>query len=104
MVSIGKPGLARIILALKAVACCLVMNLFVTAAAGRQIPDLMETGSSANSLYAQGAAQRLSREFQRGNLSFLLLDAGTGALLASHWDNPDQPIPMGSLIKPFVAL
>jgi len=91
-------------LGFKALVYCLVINLFVTAAPGRQIPDLRETGSPANSLYAQGAAQLLGREFQRGNLSFLLLDAWTGALLASHWDDPDQPIPMGSLIKPFVAL
>jgi cell division protein FtsI/penicillin-binding protein 2 len=33
-----------------------------------------------------------------------LLDARTGTLLASHWDNPEQPIPLGSLIKPFVAV
>ncbi len=56
------------------------------------------------SLYAQSAAQLLQREFQSREVSFMLLDARTGSLLASHWDNPDQPIPLGSLTKPFVAL
>jgi cell division protein FtsI/penicillin-binding protein 2 len=33
-----------------------------------------------------------------------LLDANSGALLASHWDSHDNPIPLGSLVKPFTAL
>ncbi len=28
----------------------------------------------------------------------------TGTLLASHWDDAEQPIPLGSLVKPFIAL
>ena len=36
--------------------------------------------------------------------AWLLMDARTGQLLASQWPDADQPIPVGSLTKPFVAL
>ena len=55
-------------------------------------------------LFEQSAAQTLSRNFSRPGVSFLLLDAQTGTLLASRWDNPERPIPTGSLVKPFTAL
>jgi len=57
-----------------------------------------------SSLFAQSAAQALNRDFPSHDISFLLLDAHTGRVLASRWDNPDKPIPMGSLLKPFAAL
>jgi cell division protein FtsI/penicillin-binding protein 2 len=46
----------------------------------------------------------LDREFPDKNVSYLLLDANSGALLASRWENDDRPIPLGSLVKPFTAL
>ena len=55
-------------------------------------------------LFAQSAAQIVQSEFQSRDVSFLLLDARSGAVLASRWDNATQPIPLGSLIKPFIAL
>ena len=57
-----------------------------------------------SSLFAQSAAGVLSREFSRADVSFLLLDARTGVVLASHWENVDGPIPLGSLVKPFLAI
>jgi cell division protein FtsI/penicillin-binding protein 2 len=60
--------------------------------------------SSNSSLFAQSAAQALANDFPSRDISFLLLDAQTGRVLASRWDNPDSPIPMGSLLKPFTAL
>jgi hypothetical protein len=57
-----------------------------------------------SSLFAQSAAEALDRDFPSHDISFLLLDAHTGGVLASRWDHPDAPIPMGSLLKPFVAL
>lgn len=56
------------------------------------------------SLFAQSAAQALARDFPSHGISFLLLDANTGRVLASRWEHPDAPIPMGSLLKPFTAL
>ena len=47
----------------------------------------------------------LEREILRcRDISFLLLDAHTGNVAASHWDNAAKPIPLGSLVKPFTAL
>ena len=63
-----------------------------------------EDTAGHNSLFAQSAAQMLQREFSDKQVSFLLLDVRTGALLTSRWENPDQPIPLGSLVKPFIAL
>jgi hypothetical protein len=62
-----------------------------------------ERNSSA-SLFAQSAVQALTRDFPSPDISFLLLDADTGHVLASRWSYPDAPIPMGSLLKPFTAL
>jgi cell division protein FtsI/penicillin-binding protein 2 len=63
-----------------------------------------ENAVARNSLYAQSAAQILQREFTGWEVSFLLLDVQTGALLTSRWHDADQPIPLGSLVKPFIAL
>jgi cell division protein FtsI/penicillin-binding protein 2 len=63
-----------------------------------------ENTASRNSLFGQSAARILQREFTSNDVSFLLLDARTGAVLASRWDDADQPIPLGSLVKPFIAL
>lgn len=60
--------------------------------------------SSPHSLFSQSAAEILQREYAKSETSYLLLDARSGALLAAHWENPDKPIPMGSLVKPFTAL
>ncbi len=60
--------------------------------------------SNDSSLFAQSAAEALARDFPSRDISFLLRDAHTGHVLASRWDHPDAPIPMGSLLKPFTAL
>ena len=60
--------------------------------------------NSSHSLFSQSAAETLQRDYGKSEISFLLLDAGSGALLASNWESADKPIPMGSLVKPFTAL
>jgi cell division protein FtsI/penicillin-binding protein 2 len=55
-------------------------------------------------LFAQSAGTILNRDFPDGNISFLVMDPATGRFLASRWDNLDEPIPLGSLVKPFTAL
>jgi hypothetical protein len=62
------------------------------------------TNSPDTSLFAQSAAEALNRDFPSRDISFLLLDASTGNVLASRWSHPDAPISMGSLFKPFTAL
>ena len=60
--------------------------------------------SDDRSLFAQSAAALLQRDFSAPTISYLLLDAKTGKVLASRWDDPERPIPMGSLVKPFIAV
>jgi cell division protein FtsI/penicillin-binding protein 2 len=56
------------------------------------------------SLFAQSAVQLLAHDFPSADISFLLFDAHTGVLVSSRWDDPQKPIPLGSLVKPFTAL
>lgn len=78
-----------------------------------------QQGTSESSLYSQSAAVAIPRALaecgippsnvdafcsQRENLSYLLLDARSGTVLASDWPGPEFPIPLGSLVKPFTAL
>jgi cell division protein FtsI/penicillin-binding protein 2 len=70
--------------------------------AGPAVPD-RATGAES-SLFAQSAAETLSRDFPSRDISFLVLDAHTGRVLTSRWDSLDSPIPLGSLVKPFTAL
>jgi cell division protein FtsI/penicillin-binding protein 2 len=62
------------------------------------------SSSPSASLFSQSAVEILRRDFAKGETSYLLLDAKTGAVLASRWDNSEKAIPMGSLVKPFTAL
>ncbi len=62
-------------------------------------------GSAPSStLFSQSASEALDRNFPSKDISFLLLDARTGQMLASRWEHPETPIPLGSLSKPFAAL
>ncbi len=36
--------------------------------------------------------------------NYLTLDARTGAVVESHWQDAGTPVPVGSLVKPFLAL
>ena len=56
------------------------------------------------SIFAQGAEATLNRQFPSSSVSYLLLDAHSGEILAERWTNAETPIPVGSLIKPFTAL
>jgi cell division protein FtsI/penicillin-binding protein 2 len=83
-------------------ATCLLLSLFVLAPLHSQQPQA--PGETAPSLFSQSAVQILQRQQTSSDISYLLLDAGSGAVLATHWQNPLQPVPMGSLVKPFTAL
>jgi cell division protein FtsI/penicillin-binding protein 2 len=78
-----------------------VVALVAASAFSRQA---RQGNNSAHSLFSQSAAEILEREYGTSETSYLLLDANSGTLLASRWENSDQPIPMGSLVKPFTAL
>jgi cell division protein FtsI/penicillin-binding protein 2 len=70
----------------------------------RTATDRPTTSAVRDTLFAQSAVQVLARDFSGREISYLLLDARSGALLASRWEKSSQPIPLGSLVKPFSAL
>ena len=63
-----------------------------------------DSAAPAKSLFNQSAILVFEREFSSSDISYLLFDARTGTLLASRWEDPAKPIPLGSLVKPFTAL
>ena len=80
-----------------------LLALSLSPSSGRARPHESDL-SNDSSLFVQSAAEALARDFPSPDISYLLLDAHTGRVLASRWDRPDAPIPMGSLLKPFTAL
>jgi len=78
----------------------LVLILPITSP-GRPAPE--RSAVAHGSLFAQASARALNQDFADLDISFLLVDAHTGELLASRWDKFDTPIPLGSLAKPFAA-
>jgi hypothetical protein len=58
----------------------------------------------ADSSVESRSGSLLERRFADPDVSFLVLDARTGETIASRWADVDQPVPLGSLVKPFAAL
>ena len=54
-------------------------------------------------LHSQAAAALLAENFSDPDLSFIVLD-GSGRVVTQRWPDSDRPVPIGSLIKPFLAL
>lgn len=65
------------------------------------LPSL--ASAQSETLFAQSASAVLQSRFSRPELSWILLDR-TGDVLTQQWDAPNEPIPPGSLVKPFVAV
>jgi cell division protein FtsI/penicillin-binding protein 2 len=59
---------------------------------------------AAASLYDQSVCRLLRERYTSGDLSYILVDAATRRLIASRWDSIAEPVPVGSLVKPFLAL
>jgi hypothetical protein len=55
-------------------------------------------------LYSQTMVLTLDRELSAAGNSYLWLDANSGTVFASHWQDSNAPIVLGSLVKPFTAL
>ncbi|HET7151362.1 MAG TPA: penicillin-binding transpeptidase domain-containing protein [Candidatus Acidoferrum sp.] len=82
--------------------CYFLLALFLACPSYSQDQPPPETTS--RSLFSQSAVEILERQFADTGASYLLLDARSGALLASQWETYEKPIPLGSLVKPFTAL
>ena len=58
----------------------------------------------AQSLEDTTVARALEFRLSSADMSFMLLGVEDGRLIAARWPDPQRPIPLGSLIKPFTAL
>jgi cell division protein FtsI/penicillin-binding protein 2 len=58
---------------------------------------------AAQDLRSQAASATLARQFSSSDLSFLLLDEN-GNVIAQRWEHAEREVPIGSLIKPFLAV
>ncbi len=67
-------------------------------------PGAHPQNSETPSLYSGSVAPRLEQAFPDRDLSYVLLDASNGRVIASRWKNPTVAVPIGSLAKPFTAL
>jgi hypothetical protein len=91
------------------IAACLVIAALAITSVLSGGPGMLSTSAQnssapAKSLFSQSAVLVFEREFSSSDISYLLFDARTGALLSSRWEDPAKPIPLGSLVKPFTAL
>ena len=59
---------------------------------------------AAASLYDQSVSRLLRERYGSSDVSYIVIDAATRRLIASHWDAITEPVPVGSLVKPFLAL
>lgn len=59
--------------------------------------------AAAQDLHTQAASAVLAREFSDPDLSYLLLDEN-GQVIAQRWEHPERDVPVGSLVKPFLAV
>lgn len=66
----------------------LLLAAVVVAASPPGSPDIVSAGTVAS----------------RAGVSWILVDVETGSVVKSNWKEVDQPIPLGSLVKPFAAL
>lgn len=58
--------------------------------------------AAAQDLHTQAASALLARDFNDPALSYLLLDEN-GQVIAQRWEHPERDVPVGSLVKPFLA-
>lgn len=67
-------------------------------------PAAPDVATPSAALQQQSTARLLEQRFLEPVVSYLLLDAKTGDPIAASWETLSQPVPMGSLLKPFTAL
>ncbi len=63
-----------------------------------------EAGSSARAISQESAARLLEQRFANSGAAYVLMDPGSGEVVASNWPDPDRALPLGSLLKPFTAI
>ncbi len=55
-----------------------------------------------SAVFVDAALERAA--FQAAAVNYLIADYETGRVVAERWESPSEPVPPGSLLKPFLAL
>jgi cell division protein FtsI/penicillin-binding protein 2 len=66
-------------------------------------PRATPAHAPAQDLHAQSASAVLARDFNDPDLSYLFLDE-SGHVITQRWEDPERELPIGSLVKPFIAV
>jgi cell division protein FtsI/penicillin-binding protein 2 len=99
----GEVKMLRRIIALGILTGCLMP--LASAGSGYASSESLEFSvHDGGGLFSRTASQRLARDFSSPNISYLLYDARDDRFIAAKWSESDQPVPVGSLVKPFAAL
>jgi cell division protein FtsI/penicillin-binding protein 2 len=100
---VGEVKMLRHIIALAILSGCLMP--LASAGSGHASSESLDSNShDGSALFSRTASQRLARDFSSPNISYLLYDAREDRFIAAKWSESDQPVPVGSLVKPFTAL
>ena len=60
--------------------------------------------SSPRAACNESVAGLLAEHYHSSDLSYILIDANTHRPIASRWDQKAEPVSVGWLVKPFIAL
>jgi hypothetical protein len=102
-IAAAKPPL-RAKAGVRAVALSLTLLISAPAHTQLAVPASVTTSTS---LHAQSTQSALTRRWPpaiNSRLSWLVLDLSSGQIISHQGPDPDLPIPVGSLTKPFLAL
>jgi hypothetical protein len=58
----------------------------------------------ASSLPEESTARLIEKRFPDSRLAYLVLDTASGPVICARWPGLERPAPLGSLLKPFVAV
>lgn len=86
--------------AMKSAALALAALLALT---GAGVPQSQMAGARAD-LYGEAARAMLDRSFPSPRVAYVLFSVRDDRVEAMRWAHPGEAIPVGSLLKPFVAL
>ena len=67
-------------------------------------PGVSSAASDGSARIGSARVGSAEAGLERAEASWILVDAATGRIVESHWDDVGRPIPLGSLVKPFTAL
>jgi len=99
----GAVKTIRHLAALGILAGCL-MPLASTGSGRASSRAVNSSAHDSGTVFSRAAEQVLARDFSSPDISYLFYDLRDDRFIAAKWSERDQPVPVGSLVKPFTAL